>query len=103
MSFYQFLQFRHAYEAQALLTDHTIHHHRVLDFLLQDTSTKGLISELYRSLLLEFSKVFPLQVQKKWESDIGPISEAQWVSVLGLTPTLSPYEALSTILDPSGI
>lgn len=92
-SFYQFLQLRHAYNAQAQLTDLTIQPHCTLDFLLMATNTKGLISELYRCLLEEHLKAYPLQICNKWSAEVGPLSDDQWTSILELTPQLSPCEA----------
>lgn len=45
---------------------------------------------LYQSLQI---KSYPLQIYDRWSADLGPISEEQWVSILGLTPKLSPCEA----------
>lgn len=92
-SFYQYLQFRHAYSAQAQLTDLKVQSQFTLDMLLSATCTKGLISTIYRDLLTEHLKSYPLQVLNKWIAEVGHISEEQWSSVLDLTPLLSPCEA----------
>lgn len=91
--FYQFLQLRHAFAAQLHLGDVVIHSNGTIDALLGASVTKGVISTIYQSLLQEHLKSFPLRVREKWASDIGPISDEQWDSVLELTPTLSPSEA----------
>lgn len=92
-AFYQFLRLRHAHTAQVALTDLTITSNFPLEMLLSTVHTKGLISTMYRELLGEHLKSYPLQVQNKWVMDVGPISEAQWALVLEQTPLLSPCEA----------
>lgn len=48
---------------------------------------------LYKSLLWEYLKNFPLQVRDKWIADLVHISNEQWDFILDLTPKLSLSEA----------
>lgn len=91
--FYQFLQLRHAFNAQAQIGDLRPQSEPCLDALLQSACTKGVISMIYKALLLKFLEMHPLLIRERWESEVGPLSDAQWDTVLSQTPTLSPSEA----------
>lgn len=80
--FYQYLQLRHAFSAQAQIVDLSIVSTPVLDPILDALTTKGTISNMFKSLLSMYLQPYPLRVRHKWEEEIGPISEQHWEHIL---------------------
>lgn len=91
--FYQYLQLRHAYLAQTRIANLSVIETFALDSILGFLNTKGVISEVYKSLLSQYLRSYPPPACQKWSEVLGPISEQQWGGVLDLTPKLSPSEA----------
>lgn len=68
--FYQYLQLRHAYQAEDERCKSYSSSFSPID-LIQDRSTaKGLISLLYRIILGMYLTKFPTTYQSRWEGDI---------------------------------
>lgn len=92
--FYQFLQLRHAWDAQSKLFNLTVTTAPIFYYLTYSGSKRGAISMFYKLLLEEFLKKYPIIVKAKWENDLGVITEEQWSSVLEMIPQMSTNESL---------
>lgn len=97
-SFYRYLQIRHALEAQFSGKEPVWCEMFCLRKLVNASSTKGLISDLYGRLNATGQEgTVENKNRIKWEGDVGPLSDSQWEHVLALGPriSLSPSQIVS--------
>lgn len=90
---FSYLRLKHAYMTQAQVLDLTVSNNFALERILRSSFTAGLISWAYRDLLTAQSQDCPLSIRSKWEREVGPLTDAQWNSLLELTPLLSLSES----------
>lgn len=97
-SFYRYLQVRHALDAQFNGKEPLWSDMISLRKLADSDSTKGLISDMYRSLRSSLQGVrVEDKNRKKWEDEVGIMSDSQWEYVLSSGPrvSLSPSQVVS--------
>lgn len=88
-SFYQYLQLRHALQAQQTTHPLTVSTSSLLREVLVADTRKGLTSKIYRELLSSVQDHASLKCRNKWVEDIGGIDENQWEMALESIPAVS--------------
>lgn len=97
--FYQYLQLRHALQAQQQMHSLAVSSSSLLMEVLWADARKGLISKVYSKLLSSVQDHTSLKCKTWWVEDIGDIDWDQWDMALESIPavSVSAYHKLSQL------
>lgn len=88
-NFFRYLQLRHALQLQSRYTLLQLIDHAIVQGILMEKETKGMISRGYSIILNVLRDPAGLPCKHKWEEDVGPLDGETWSLCLASAPAMS--------------